>query len=82
MASAVATLIAGLLADYVFVPAMMPGGVFAPLLGGIFGTGTGAGIALLYVITSMGLLLVGVGGYSFPTLRNLEDTIPDNDALT
>lgn len=74
------TLIAGPIADYVLEPAMMPGGILAPILGGIFGTGRGAGMAILYVTTSILLLLVGLGGYAFPLLREVEDTVPDHDA--
>jgi hypothetical protein len=78
--SAIATLIAGPLADRLFEPAMMPGGVLAPLFGGMFGTGAGAGMALLYVLSSACLLLVGVGGYALPALRGVEDSVTDSDA--
>jgi MFS transporter, DHA3 family, macrolide efflux protein len=70
--SAIATLIAGPLADLVFEPAMMPEGKLAPMLGSIFGTGNGAGMAIIYVITAFGLLLIGAGGYAIPRLRNVE----------
>jgi len=53
--------IAGPLADYAFKPAMQADGWLTPLLGDIFGTGEGAGIALLYVLSSLCLLLVGIG---------------------
>lgn len=78
--SAVASLIAGPLADYVFEPAMMPNGSLAPRLGWIFGTGKGAGMALLYIISSLGLLVIGLSGYAFRTLRDVENIIPDHDA--
>lgn len=77
--SAVATLIAGPLADYVFEPAMRSGEPLATVFGPIFGTSSGAGIALLYVITSIWMLLVGIGGYAFRTLRDVEDLLPDHD---
>ncbi len=77
--SAISTLIAGPLADYIFEPAMMPGGILAPRLGPIFGTGPGAGMALLYAIASICLLLVGIGGYAFPTLRDLDEIVPNHD---
>jgi hypothetical protein len=78
--SAIATLIAGPLADRLFEPAMMPGGVLVPLFGGLFGTGAGAGMALLYVLCSVSLLLVGIGGYALPALRGVEDGVTDSDA--
>ena len=77
--AAISTLIAGPLADHLFEPAMMSGGILAPLLGWIFGTEPGAGMALLYVITSICLLLVGIGGYAFATLRNVDKIVPNPD---
>ncbi|MDF5724806.1 MAG: MFS transporter [Rhizonema sp. PD37] len=76
----ISTLIAGPLADYVFEPAMMPNGSLTSILGWIFGTGKGAGIALIYVISSLSMLLIGIGGYAFRTLRDVEIILPDHDA--
>jgi DHA3 family macrolide efflux protein-like MFS transporter len=70
--SAMAALMAGFLVDHVFEPAMMPGGMLAPFLGFMFGNESGAGIALLYVCCSVGMLLTGIGGYFLPRLRSLE----------
>ncbi|MHC5613437.1 MAG: MFS transporter [Nostoc sp.] len=80
ISSALASLIAGPLADRVFVPAMKPDGTLAPMLGWIFGTGGGAGMALLYVISSLSMLVVGLGGYAFRVLREVEIILPDHDA--
>lgn len=77
--SALGYLIAGPLADYVFEPAMKPQGRLAPIFGGIFGTGDGAGVALLYVISSICLLLVGLSGYAFRRLRDVETLVADRD---
>jgi len=73
LVSAVASLIAGPLADDVFEPAMKPGGSLAKLLGGVFGTDSGAGMAVMYVTTSTCLLLIGLGGYACRPLRDLSD---------
>jgi len=70
LASAIGLLIAGPLADRVFEPAMQPGGFLAAIFGPILGTGAGAGMALLYAISSLGLLLVAVGGYASRLLRD------------
>lgn len=78
-ASVVAYSIAGPLADYIFEPAMRQGGSFAPIFGGIFGTGKGAGISLLYVICAIGLLFIGLFGYLFRVLRDIEIILPDGD---
>lgn len=77
---AIGRLLAGPLADYVLEPAMMPEGNLAPIFGGIFGTGPGAGMALLYVICAVCMLLIGIGGYASPALRNVEDIVSDHDA--
>ncbi|MBD2040613.1 MFS transporter [Microcoleus sp. FACHB-672] len=77
--SALGYLIAGPLADYVFEPAMKPEGSLVPIFGGIFGTGNGAGVALLYVISSICLLLVGLSGYACRRLRDVERLVPDRD---
>ncbi|HEY9667209.1 MAG TPA: MFS transporter [Coleofasciculaceae cyanobacterium] len=77
--SPIGYLLGGPLADYVLEPAMQPGGSLAPVFGGIFGTGAGAGMALLYVSCSICMLLIGLTGYAFPMLRNVEKVMPDHD---
>jgi MFS transporter, DHA3 family, macrolide efflux protein len=81
LASATAVLIAGPLADNVFVPAFAQRGGLVGILEGIFGTGTGGGMAMLYVICAVCMFLVGLVGFSFPLLRDLEKTIPDHDEV-
>lgn len=75
---AIAFLAAGSLADYVFEPAMKPSGHLAPIFGGLLGTGKGAGIALIYVFCAICMLLVGIGSYASPILRNVEYSLPDH----
>ena len=77
---AIGRLMAGPLADYIFEPAMKPEGNLAAIFGGMFGSGSGAGMALLYVICALGMLSVGLVGYAFPLLRDVEDIVPDHDA--
>ena len=81
LTSALANLIGGPLADRVFEPAMMPQGRLAPIFSSIFGTGRGAGSALLYVISSVGLLLVALSGYAFPNLHDVQKNLPDQDKV-
>ncbi|MEH1946798.1 MAG: MFS transporter [Nostoc sp.] len=71
--SAIAYLIAGPLADRVFEPAMKPNGQLAWLFGNIFGINKGAGMALLYVLCSLCMLLVGVFGFNIRLLRNIDE---------
>ena len=77
--SAIAVFIAALLADHVFEPAMMPGGNLVPLFGNLFGTGKGAGMAILYVVSSVILFLIGLSGFFVPRLRKVETIVPDYD---
>jgi MFS transporter, DHA3 family, macrolide efflux protein len=69
--STLATLIAGPLADNVLEPTMM-------FRNSIFGTGKGAGIACLYVTGAICMLLVGLCGFAFPSLWNLEKSYPNS----
>lgn len=72
LSSAISYLIAGPLADQVFEPAMKPNGQLAWLFGSIFGVDKGAGIALLYVLCAVCMVLVGILGFNLPALRNIE----------
>lgn len=74
----VAMLLAGPLADNVFGPAMLPGGGLAELFGWLIGTGPGAGISLMFVIAGALGMLVVIGGYAIPVVRNVEDILPDH----
>jgi len=78
----VSMLLSGPLADYVFEPAMMPGGRLANLLGGLIGTGPGAGMKSMFFIAGILGILVGLSGYAFPMVRNIEDILPDYQAET
>lgn len=72
--------IAGPLADYVFEPAMSSNGRLSSIFGGVFGIGAGAGMALQYTIFCFCGALIGLGGYAFPSLRDVETIVPDHDA--
>lgn len=69
----------GILADRVFEPAMMPGGSLAPLLGGLFGTGLGSGMAVQYTLFAILGVILGLSGYAFSQLRDIEKILPDAD---
>jgi MFS transporter, DHA3 family, macrolide efflux protein len=76
---AVASLLAGILADRVFEPLMVSGNSIALTLAPIFGTTKGSGIALLVTIAAIATVAVGIGGYAFPSLRDAEELLPDCD---
>ena len=82
IAQPISLAITGPLADWIFEPAMMPGGSLTPAFGWLVGTGPGAGMALVFIF--MGLLgtLPGLVGYAFDAVRNIEDIIPDHDAVS
>lgn len=73
----VAMLSAGPLADRLFEPAMQVGSQWASLFGGLVGTGPGAGIALLFVLTSIVGAAGALIGYMIPAVRNIETILPD-----
>jgi MFS family permease len=80
-ANPVGAIIAGLLADQVFEPAMQEGGWLAPIFGGLVGTGPGAGMALMMVLAGIGAASVALAAYQAPAVRNAEDLLPDHDAV-
>ncbi|MEM8505062.1 MAG: MFS transporter [Cyanobacteria bacterium P01_D01_bin.1] len=79
---AIAPLIAGPLADRVFEPAMRSPGLLSSIFSPLFGNGTGSGMALMYAISAIAMAAVGVGGYGFAQLREVEDRLPDHGLIT
>jgi DHA3 family macrolide efflux protein-like MFS transporter len=63
IASPIAKPLAGWLADRFLEPAMMSDSLLSGLLGNIFGTTPGAGMAVLYTLSSLGLVAVGLSGF-------------------
>ncbi|MET7951769.1 amino acid adenylation domain-containing protein [Micromonospora sp. NPDC005324] len=70
-------LVVGPLADHYVQPLLEPGGALAGTVGVVLGTGPGRGLALLVVLS--GLLQLGwaIRGWCNPTLRLIEDNLPD-----
>jgi len=75
----VSQLLAGPLVDHVLEPAMAESGSLAPVFGWLVGTGTGAGIGLLFACTGLLAALTGLSGYLFPVVRNAEGMLPDHE---
>ena len=78
----VAMLLSGPLADQVFEPAMITGGFLTPLFGGLIGVGPGAGMALMFFITGLLGIIVGISGYFVPSIRDVDELLPDYKAPT
>lgn len=72
-----ASLSAGLLADQIFEPAMQSGQRLSSIVSPIVGTGSGSGMALLYLLSAIGILLIGIGGFAVRQLRHAETSISD-----
>lgn len=73
----IAMLSAGPLADQLFEPTMQPGGSGVALFGWLVGSGAGAGIALIFVVTSLIGALGSLSGYAIPAVRKIETILPD-----
>ncbi|RIK41986.1 MAG: MFS transporter [Chloroflexi bacterium] len=72
-------LLAGGLADHWFEPAMQVGGSLAGSFGWLVGAGPGAGIALMFVATSLAGAAFTLGFYLIPAVRNVEETPADTE---
>jgi MFS family permease len=70
-------LLAGYFGDRIFEPAMGTGGTLATLFGWLVGTGPGSGFGLLILLCGIGGTLVGLAGYLFPSIRNIDTLMPD-----
>jgi hypothetical protein len=75
--SPIAILASGPLADRVFEPLLAEDGAFAGSIGRIIGVGAGRGVGLMFVITGVMTLILGLIGYALPRIRNLESELPD-----
>lgn len=72
-----AYLLAGPIADYVFEPLLATNGPLVNSVGIVIGVGKGRGIGLLFVVLGIFTVLVVVGGYFYPALREVETELPD-----
>ncbi|MGA9388369.1 MAG: MFS transporter [Candidatus Bathyarchaeia archaeon] len=70
ISSPVAMLMAGPLADSVFEPGMMSNGSLSSVFGWLIGTGPGAGMALMFLITGIVGAFIGLGAYAVRVVRN------------
>jgi hypothetical protein len=80
-ASIVAPLLAAPLADYVFKPAMAPGGALALVLGQIIGVGAGRGISVLISVVGMIIVATTLVALCIPVLRRVEVELPDHESV-
>ena len=71
-----AALIAGPLADRVFEP-LMSSRFLQRTIGHLVGLGHGRGIAFMFVVSGLLVILTQFGGYFYPHIRHIEDELPD-----
>lgn len=81
LSSPLAIITGGLLADYIFEPAMQSGGIWAGVFGNIVGTGAGAGMGLMFFTVGIASAFVGIISYSIPVIRDVEILVPDFDSV-
>jgi DHA3 family macrolide efflux protein-like MFS transporter len=77
----IAPIIGGMLADFVFEPAMKGTGTLATVFGPLVGNTSGSGMSLLIFFCGLGAATVGAVGYYFRVIRDAEDILPDHDTL-
>jgi MFS family permease len=65
--------VAGPLADSIFEPAMQPGSSLSAVLGGLVGTGPGAGMAVMFLGTALLGTMMSLSGYLIRAVRCIED---------
>lgn len=73
----ISPIIGGVLADYVLEPAFRTETLLSRTFGWLVGTGPGAGMGFLIVLCGLLASAVGLVGYLFPAIRNVEDILPD-----
>jgi hypothetical protein len=57
---------------------MAPGGALAPALAPLFGTGAGAGMAVLIAVTGALAVVVALAAFALRPIREVEDALPDH----
>jgi hypothetical protein len=80
ISSPVAMILGGRLADAVFEPAMASGGAVARFFQPLVGSGPGAGMGLLFVVSGIFGAAAALSGYLIPAVRQIETRLPDHDA--
>jgi DHA3 family macrolide efflux protein-like MFS transporter len=68
---------AGLLADRVFRPLLLPGGALADSVGRMIGVGPGRGVGLMFMIFGALTLLSVAVVYAYRPVRDVETDLPD-----
>jgi MFS family permease len=73
----ISPIIAGTLADFVFEPIFRNPDNGMIFLTDIFGKGSGTGMGFLFFLCGVCVIMVGIGGYLFKSVRDVEEVLPD-----
>jgi len=79
LSNPISMILAGVVADRFFEPAMQVDGRFAQLFGPLLGTGSGAGIALMIFLSSIIGIIIVMIAYSSKHVTEVETLLPDYD---
>lgn len=74
-----ATLVAGPLADRVMEPAISNDTWLAMISNPITGGGAGSGMSVMFLISGVAIVLVGLSGYAIAQVRDVENIMPDHE---
>lgn len=72
-------LLAGPLANRMMEPAMREGGRLSPAFGWLVGTGPGAGMGLIMLISGVFVCLAGISSYLVRPICQAETLLPDHE---
>lgn len=72
-------ILGGLLADHIMEPAMNSQSWLANKFGWLVGTSPGSGMALIMLIAGIIMILTMFAGFLIPSIRNMEDLLPDHE---
>jgi MFS family permease len=78
----IAYILAGVLADYVFNPALVDGGVLADTVGKIIGTGETRGIGLLIILAGLGLIITALFVSKSKSIREMDSRKEAEESFT
>ena len=80
LASPLAYLLAGPLAENIFEPWMASGGALSHKLSLLLGSGAGRGIGLMFILMGLSKIAISILAYLNPRVRLIEDELPDAPA--
>jgi MFS family permease len=81
MVDPIMPVVAGALADYITEPAMTAHTGLSKAFGWLVGTEPGSGMSLQYIFSGLGYMAICIIAWFIPTIRNVEELLPDHGQL-